>query len=213
MQTPNEKTAFQVERIAFFSDAVFAIAITLMIIEVKAPHLPVGASATQALDALAHLVPIFLGLVMSFGFIGLFWYRHHQLFKHLHNYNGRFVFINMMFLLSVCFIPFSTIFHFENLMSPRTIALPLILYNINYILATFFCYRLFRYSLNPANGLCNPGIHEDHIPSTIELLFPILVFLFVILLCVLTPLLAPLGYGAFGLQTLFMRKRKKQQIM
>ncbi|MFA7380449.1 MAG: TMEM175 family protein [Bacteroidia bacterium] len=72
-----EKQKFQVDRIAFFSDAVFAIAITLMIIEVKPPHLEAEANNAAAIEGLLHVLPMFIGVVISFVFIGIFWFRHH----------------------------------------------------------------------------------------------------------------------------------------
>jgi uncharacterized membrane protein len=74
---------FQLERILLFSDAVFAIAITLMIIEIKPPHLEHGSTFLQGLNAFLIMSPIIIGTVLSFYLIGLFWYRHHDLMKHL----------------------------------------------------------------------------------------------------------------------------------
>lgn len=57
---------FQLERIALFSDAVFAIAITLMMIEVKPPHLEHGIAFGPAVGVLLNMMPIFVGTILSF---------------------------------------------------------------------------------------------------------------------------------------------------
>ncbi|MFA6517783.1 MAG: TMEM175 family protein, partial [Bacteroidia bacterium] len=82
---------FQLERIALFSDAVFAIAITLMMIEVKPPHLEHGTSFGMALIKLLQLIPTFIGTILSFFMIGIFWKRHHQLMKYMAAYNEKVI--------------------------------------------------------------------------------------------------------------------------
>src|SRR5512147_2718633 len=67
-------------RIEAFSDGVFAIAITLLILEVKVPQ-PPGAESIHLLAALLGLWPSYLALVLSFIMIGIYWANHHYIFK------------------------------------------------------------------------------------------------------------------------------------
>lgn len=196
---------FQIERIALFSDAVFAIAITLMIIEVKAPHLPHDVPLNDAISAVLELVPSFVGIILSFYLIGVFWLRHHQLLRYMSSYNTKMLHLNLTFLLTIIFIPFSTAFVFENLASNSPV--PMILYNINYIVATLTAYRLFVYVLNPANNLRAEDANEDVAALKKEMLFPILVYVLVIILAMITPSFAGLGYGAFALERFFVKKK------
>ncbi len=196
---------FQIERIALFSDAVFAIAITLMIIEVKAPHLPHDVPLNDAIAAVLELVPSFVGIILSFYLIGVFWLRHHQLLRYMSSYNTKMLHLNLTFLLTIIFIPFSTAFVFENLASNSPV--PMILYNINYIVATLTAYRLFVYVLNPANNLRAEDVNEDVAALKKEMLFPILVYVLVIILAMITPSFAGLGYGAFALERFFVKKK------
>jgi uncharacterized membrane protein len=201
----SNKIGFQVERIAFFSDAVFAIAITLMIIEVKPPHLHEGETSKEAIMALLNIAPMFFGVALSFIFIGLFWVRHHQLMQYVENYTARFITLNMAFLLTIIFLPFSTAFVFEN--SQVTTMVPMVLYNVNYIFAALFNYMLFNYTLNKRNGLVGQG--APHIAQyRLDLLFPIAVYTLVILVSVISVKFGPICYGAFAFQSLFGKRKK-----
>jgi uncharacterized membrane protein len=96
------------ERLIFFSDAVFAIAITLLIIEIRPPDLPRGASVRDQLQALLDLTPHFLGFFISFFVIGAFWVGHHRAFSLSRHWSPKLVFPNMLLLCAIAFMPFST---------------------------------------------------------------------------------------------------------
>jgi uncharacterized membrane protein len=106
---------FQVERIAFFSDAVFAIAITLLVLEIKVPHVEQGMGEAGVLRALLWQIPKAVGFVVSFFVIGTFWMAHHRLFRWVRGYDRRFIWLNLFSLLGISFIPFPTAFFSEYL--------------------------------------------------------------------------------------------------
>ncbi|WP_425229171.1 TMEM175 family protein [Sphingomonas sp.] len=97
----------ELERLTFFSDAVFAIAMTLLVVDVRLPALarPTNSALT---DALLALVPQYIGFVVSFLVIGRFWAAHHVVFGMLRRADGRLVGVNLLFLLSIAFMPFPT---------------------------------------------------------------------------------------------------------
>ena len=96
------------ERLIFFSDAVFAIAITLLVIEIHVPHLAAGSSDGGHLEALARLIPNFVGFIISFAVIGMFWAGHHRAFSLARHFYGGVVAWNLMLLGTIAFMPFVT---------------------------------------------------------------------------------------------------------
>src|SRR5436305_7886661 len=106
---------FLIERIAFFSDAVFAIAITLMALEIRPPLVHKGDTAAMVWDQFKELLPQFLGLMVSFWLIGSVWLRHHQLFRYVDNFDTRFMVINLWMLFLIILFPFSTGYLFNSL--------------------------------------------------------------------------------------------------
>ena len=94
------------ERIIFFSDAVFAIAITLLALEIR---LPEGADVFSDAVLIAQLLSMwhkYLAFLISFMVIGTFWISHHRKFHFIKRYDTRLMMLNLFMLMVVAFIPF-----------------------------------------------------------------------------------------------------------
>lgn len=89
-----------------FSDGVFAIAITLLILEVRVPHLEEGGQSLLA--ALGELWPSYLAYLISFLTIAVMWVNHHHLFRHIKRIDNRLLFLNSLLLMTITFVNFST---------------------------------------------------------------------------------------------------------
>ncbi len=102
----SEHLAF--ERMVFFSDAVFAIAITLLVIEIKVPAIDRGSPNTVLIDALLQTLPKMIGFFVSFLLIGQTWIEHHRMCMHIDGFNTGLLWRNLWLLLFVAFLPFTT---------------------------------------------------------------------------------------------------------
>ncbi len=96
------------ERTALFSDAVFAIAITLLVLDIRLPEVPEEQLRTELPILVLGLLPDFLSFVITFLVIGFYWLAHHRMFDYIVRHDGRFQWINLVFLMSVAFLPFPT---------------------------------------------------------------------------------------------------------
>jgi uncharacterized membrane protein len=95
-------------RIEAFSDGVFAIAITLLVIEIGVPHVEDESEGTTLFGALVEQWPSYLGYVISFLQIGVIWANHHNRFRFIARSDHLLLFLNILFLMCVAFIPFPT---------------------------------------------------------------------------------------------------------
>jgi uncharacterized membrane protein len=95
-------------RIETFSDGVFAIAITLLVIEIGVPHLENEPDGTSLFGALIGQWPSYLAYLVSFLQIGVIWANHHNRFTYIVRSDHVFLFLNILFLMCVAFIPFPT---------------------------------------------------------------------------------------------------------
>ncbi|HEX7939653.1 MAG TPA: TMEM175 family protein [Gemmatimonadaceae bacterium] len=97
----------QKSRLEAFSDGVIAIIITIMVLELKAPH-------GDSLDALAPLWPVLLSYVLSFVYIAIYWNNHHHMLHTVHKVTGGILWANMHLLFWLSLIPFVTAWNGDN---------------------------------------------------------------------------------------------------
>ena len=113
-----------------FSDAVLAIVITIMVLEMKVPH-------GVALAALEPLVPVFLSYGLSFVYLGIYWNNHHHRLHVTHGVNGAILWANLHLLFWLSLVPFVTGWMGENHFAPTPTAaygVVLLLAGIAYLL-------------------------------------------------------------------------------
>jgi uncharacterized membrane protein len=98
-------------RLEAFSDAVIAIVITIMVLELKVPE-------QGSLEAVRPLVPVFLTYVLSFVFLGIYWNNHHHLLQATSRIDGRVLWANLHLLFWLSLVPFVTGWMGENHLAP-----------------------------------------------------------------------------------------------
>lgn len=161
----NSESKFQVERLILFSDAVFAIAITLLILEIKAPILEgVPRTDKNFLIAFNKTIPQFIGFLMSFAMIGLFWSKHHDLFGYVKRYDYKLIFLNLLFLCSVVFMPYTTEIYSEYTRpEDMQMFLPFEMYSLNIVFCGVTLFLLWNYIGNPDNQLVGEDLTKRNV--------------------------------------------------
>ncbi len=101
---PNEHLGL--ERLVFFSDAVMAIAITLLAIDIRVPEINPGLAPQQLAAGLSALGPRFMTFFISFLVVGIYWISHHRYFGYITRYDSRLILLNFLFLFFIVCMPF-----------------------------------------------------------------------------------------------------------
>lgn len=143
--TREHSPAHPLERLIFFSDAVFAIAITLLIIEIHPPHLSGDASDRAQLITLINLTPNFVAFFISFFVIGAFWAGHHRAFSLARHWSPALVMPNTFMLAAVVFMPFATAYMGTNIGQ----RVPTMFYDLVLMVTGLLNTRLIRIATSP----------------------------------------------------------------
>lgn len=154
---------FELERMILFSDAVFAIAITLLAIEIKFPELPENLNASTDLGKLFKpTFKEFFGFIISFLLIGISWSRHLKMFRYLKAYDDRVVMLNLLSLLFIVIFPFTA----SGLAHPKEgFVLPYLIYIGNLTLMFFsnFLLAYYIFKAKPALSVPEHTIEKTYI--------------------------------------------------
>jgi uncharacterized membrane protein len=110
-------------RVLAFSDGMFAIAMTLLVVGIAVPTLEDGDSVHELGDALGDLTPDFVSFFVSFAVIGRYWLAHHQFFSLLNRMDQGLIGINLGYLTFIAFLPFPTALLGEYFENPLSVAI------------------------------------------------------------------------------------------
>jgi uncharacterized membrane protein len=108
VDTPVDRALWSTTRTEALSDGVFAIVMTLIVLELKVPELPRDAPAAEVWRGFRELGPIFFSYFLTFTLAGAFWFWHHRAFHELTHVDGPLFALNLAFLSFVSLLPFST---------------------------------------------------------------------------------------------------------
>lgn len=126
-------------RLEAFSDGVIAIILTLLVLELHVPEVADHSSLSQYAQAMAPLIPKIVTMALTFVLICVHWVSHHYFFQQVERITIEFVWLNNLFLLWVCFMPFPTALLGDHL----TDTFPILVYAVNQLLAaiSFLAFR------------------------------------------------------------------------
>lgn len=167
-----EREPLGLERLIFFSDAVFAIAITLLALEIR---LPAGAeghlSEAELLAQLTGIWQKYLAYAISFLVIGVFWISHHRKFRYIKRYNGVLMLLNLLMLMVIAFVPFPS-----SIISEYPDRIATIFYALTMLLAALLMAAIWWYAIS-RNRLIDPRLdvrqrrRQMAMPLTTALIF------------------------------------------
>jgi uncharacterized membrane protein len=130
-------------RIEALSDGVFAIAITLLIIEIGVPHVEEGHSLGEALR---DLWPSYAGYALSFLTIGVMWLNHHEMFKDIERADHTLRVLNVLLLLCISFVPFPTAVLAEYIRDDDHALAATLAYGLTFVVTAFFFNAMWLYA-------------------------------------------------------------------
>jgi uncharacterized membrane protein len=176
-----EENEVEFARIVAFSDGVFAIAITLLVLNLEIPK---GLAEADVASALWDLHENFVAFGISFAVIGRFWVLHHRLFGDISGFDGRLLSLNLVYLGSIVLIPFSS----QLLGEYGDASISVIFYSVNLALAILLGALMSLYA--EQNGLTVEHQY-DHGEARARSLYLALVFLGSIPIAFVSPGIAP----------------------
>lgn len=200
------KKEFQLERLILFSDAVFAIAITLLIIEIKVPHLEI-VSDDIVLTELLHMLPKFIGFIFSFFIIGIYWTVHHRLFSYVTDYDSKLIWLNILFLFSIVLMPFTTALYNEYYQP--YLHVPFLIYSLNICLTGLINYILVKHLAYSKNKITTGFDNKNLIKSAIakSWMMPVLFVLGLIISYIFPPWVGRMSPGLVPLYIWIVNKK------
>jgi uncharacterized membrane protein len=185
-----EQNQLGLERIVFFSDAVMAIAITLLVIDLKLPTIPAALAEKELPALLAGLVPHFASFIVSFIVVGVYWSAHHRTFIHIRRYDNWLIALNLLFLLFIALMPF-----FSGVEGQYgTVPLAVMAYSLE-VAATGASFALLWWYASYRHRLVDPDLDPAFIRTrNLSIIVNPLVFFLAALFALLNPLLSVLTW-------------------
>lgn len=181
---PLAKMGFiEYDRVLFFSDAVFAIAITILAVNL---HVPLGGPSFGT--EIRQAAPSLVGFGISFAAIGLFWVGHHGMFRHIIAFDRPMILLNLLFLGTIAFLPYPT-----ELLNRRTDtgSAAVIFYSVCISAAGLVELACWLYATRKDGGLSGPSAPDVRLSYALRIARVPIVFLASIPVALAAPRFAP----------------------
>lgn len=185
-------------RIEAFSDGVFAVAITLLVLNIQPPPIH-NLGDKQLLDALWEQWPAYLAFTASFATIGIMWINHHRLFVHIKRSDNTLLLLNLLLLFVIVFVPFPTALMADYVTQPNQHVAALVYSGMFLLMA--LCFNFVWLYASHKNRLLDPQVNQKEVNAiTGQYRFGPLFYLAI---CVLALLYPPAGLIANLLLSIF----------
>ena len=207
---PDRSAGLRTNRMEAFSDGVFAIAITLLVLEISVPP----GSGDHLLRAFAEQWPSYLAYVVSFATIGAAWVAHSVITEYLDRADAVLVRLNLLLLMVVSFLPFPTRLLAEYTREKRPERVAATIYGITLLVAATMISVLWRYAVR--RRLVHPDAADTELQMITKRLTPSLAgYVALIIVGLFLPVVAVLGYLAISLSLLspfgLLRRRRQRR--
>lgn len=188
------RSGLRTTRMEAFSDGVFAIAITLLVLEIAVP----AGSEVDLLGAVLDQWPSYLAYLVSFSTIGAIWIKHTVITEYLATATPVLVRLNLLLLMVVSFLPYPTRLVAEHIRHEEAERVATTVYGINLLLASLLIGALWRYAVR--GRLVRPDASDEDVTMLTRRLVPSLGgYLVMIVIGLFMPVLAVLGYLAIAI--------------
>ena len=202
------RRGFRTGRLEAFSDGVFAIAVTLLILDI-------GVSGTAGHDlgaAIRGLWPSYLAYIASFSTIGAAWLAHNAITEYLERADAAFVRLNLLLLLFVSFLPFPTRLVAVYIRQDKAERVAVTFYGIILLLSSTMLWVLWRYAVRA--HLVRPDLDDEEIELLTERLTPGLsAYLVLIVSGLFLPVIAVIGFLGIALYYIIPFRRLSASIL
>lgn len=155
---PEEKIRVGSGRLEALGDGVFAVAMTLLVLELKIPEWEGEVTNAQVWEYLHHLAPSLFSFMLSFAVLGILWFAHRMEHVFIGAVNRKLIWLNMIFYGLICLVPFSA----AMLGRYSNTQLVIVIYGANLIFAIAFLYWVWDYGTSLA------GLRERDVPKEIQ---------------------------------------------
>jgi uncharacterized membrane protein len=206
-RAPQRRRRMRTQRLEAFSDGVFAIAVTLLVLELAVP----AGSERDLLGAFLKEWPSYLAYVVSFSTIGALWLGHSLITEQLQQADAVLVRLNLLLLLVVSFLPFPTRLLAEYLSSDTAERVAVTIYGLTLLVAIGLLWLLWRYAVRAR--LVRPDIADDELATLTKRLTPGLVgYVVLIGLGLFWPVVAVIGYLLIALYFIIPLRSARRQL-
>ncbi len=196
-----EAGATALDRVVFFSDAVMAIAITLLAFDLRLPDVS-NMNDARFLQLLADLAPRYFAFALGFAVIGIYWFAHHRMFRFIVRWTNGLLAANLLFLFFVVQMPFLT----SVLGASGNVPLPTALYAVGLAAIGFSVAGMWTYAIR--RGLLSPAVDHHYARFLqLRLLIPPVVFALSVPIAFIAPILAQLVWTAVYFGQLWLSRR------